>query len=129
MLSNILRMIGAVIGVVSLLHLTLGLHAEVLLGSAISETSLIDATLDSQNRFYGVAFLLYGVILVYCASDLYRYKDILLITLGVFFVAGLARVVSITLAGWPAWPVLVLLATELIVPPILMAWIRGEGEA
>ena len=127
MLSTVLRLIGGVIAVVSLLHLTLGPGAEVLLGSGISELSRNDPTLDSQNRFYGVAFLLYGAILYHCASDIGRYRQILAITIGIFFAAGLARVVSIVITGWPAWPVLALLVVELVGPPLLYVWIRNES--
>jgi len=125
-LPNILRTVGVLITLVAVLHLLLGPQAEVMLGSGISEISLADATLDSQNRFYGVAFFLYGVILIYCASDIGRYRDILNITIGVFFLAGLARIVSIIIAGWPTWPVVILLVAELLLPPTLFVWIRIE---
>lgn len=126
MLPKVLRITGVLVAVVSLLHVAIGTDAEVLLGSGISELSRNDATLDSQNRFYGVAFFLYGAILIYCASDIHRFRDILGITIGMLFVAGLARIVSIVIVGWPAWPVVALLGIELIGPPALYAWIREE---
>ena len=120
--------LGGVVCVVSALHVVLGPHADVLLGSAISSTSLGDPTLDSQNRFYGAAFLLYGVLFVYCSSDIARYRDVLCLAIGVLFLAGLARVVSIVSLGWPAPAVVGLLAVELVLPPVLITWLRTGKE-
>ena len=43
--------------IVGALHLTLGLNADVLLGAKVPAETLSDPALDSQNRFYGVAFM------------------------------------------------------------------------
>ena len=128
MLRYVLLAMGGLFVLVAALHVVLGPQADALLGSNLSEASLRDPTLDSQNRFYGAAFLLYGAIFMYCSSNLSRYRDILSITIGVFFLAGLARLVSITIAGWPAWPVVVLLVIELSVPPILLIWLRQYSD-
>src|SRR5262245_2634357 len=46
------------------MHLTMGLGADALLGANVSAQTLTDAGLDSQNLFYGVSFMLYGVLLI-----------------------------------------------------------------
>jgi hypothetical protein len=85
--------------------------------------ALADAALNSQNRFYGIAFSLYGVLLFLCATDLQRYATVLRCVLWVFFAAGLARLVSIATHGVPPPLVLALLVTELALPPILHLWL------
>lgn len=102
----------------------LGPHAHpVLLGARLPAEALRDATLDSQNRFYGVAFTLYGVLLFLSATDLPRYATVLRCVLWVFFAAGLARLVSIASHGVPPPLVLALLMSELAAPPLIHFWL------
>ena len=101
------------------LHLFLGPQADVLLGAELPASAVIDPVLDSQNRFYGVAFSLYGVLLLLSASDLTRYAPVFYATMWVFFAGGLARLVSIYVTGLPSAFVLFLLALELLLPPVL----------
>ncbi len=95
-----------------------------MLGAVLSPETVSEPSLDSQNRFYGVAFALYGVTLYICAKDLSRYRPILVAALAVFFMAGCARLVSWGIRGAPAPLVIGLLATEIILPPVLYAWLR-----
>ena len=118
-LSLVLKLIAPAFLVVSGLHLSMGAGADVLLGAQLSESVLSDPVLDSQNRFYGVAFGLYGVLLYLCATDLGRYIHVLHCLLGVFFVAGIARLLSIYLHGVPSWAVVGLLLIELVGPVVL----------
>ena len=97
-----------------------------LLGSAIPLEAISDPVLDSQNRFYGISFTLYGFLLFLCATDIPRYHVILKCVIWVFFAAGLARFVSIAIYGIPSGPVLLLLASELILPPLLAVWLNRE---
>ena len=119
----LLRFTAPVFLLVGALHLALGVGAEVMLGAMLPSAALSDAVLDSQNRFYGIAFTLYGVLFLICASDLHKYATVLRAVLWVFFAAGLARLVSIAVHGLPSALVLVLLATELILPPVLLVWL------
>jgi hypothetical protein len=113
---------------VGLLHLMLGAGAEVMLGADIPADVLADPVLDSQNRFYGVAFTVYGFLLWLCATDPGRYRSVLKILLWVFFAAGLARVVSIITHGVPTVPVLFLFASEILLPPLCLFWLRRLGD-
>jgi hypothetical protein len=122
-LSLALKVVSPIFVLVGAVHLVLGLQADVLLGADLPTIVLTDPVLDSQNRFYGVAFSAYGIILYICAMDLYRYQSILRALLWVFFAAGCARIVSMTLHGIPSQLVLLLLATELILPPVCIVWL------
>ena len=122
-LSLALKVVSPVIVLVGCLHLVLGLNAEVLLGANIGQETVSDPVLDSQNRFYGVVFTAYGFLFYICASNLTKYQTILRTLLWVFFAAGCARLVSIVVHGMPSNYVLMLLATELIVSPIALAWL------
>jgi len=122
-LASFLKLVSPVFGIVGALHLALGVGADVLLGARLPSEALSDAALDSQNRFYGVAFVVYGVLLYLCATDLRKYATVLRCVLWVFFAAGLARLVSVGTHGIPPPSVLVLLATEIVVPPLLHLWL------
>jgi hypothetical protein len=122
-LTVFLKLVAPVFALVGLVHLALGVRADVLLGAQLPEQALRDAALDSQNRFYGMAFSLYGVLLYLCATDLRRYAAVLRCVLWVFFAAGLARLVSISTHGVPPPLVLVLLVLELAAPPLLHLWL------
>lgn len=123
MLALFLKIASPVFVVVGVLHLALGVGADVLLGAKLPAVALSDPALNSQNRFYGVAFSLYGVLLYLCATDLPKYATVLRCVLWVFFAAGLARLVSIATHGVPPPLVLALLATELALPPLLHLWL------
>jgi hypothetical protein len=99
------------------------LRAEVLLGAAIPGDVIANAVLDSQNRFYGVAFALYGVLAFLCAARLQDYATVLRCVLWCLFAGGVARLVSILLYGLPSSLVLALLALEIALPPLLLVWL------
>jgi hypothetical protein len=119
-LPSILRLLAPIFFLVAALHLLMGLGADALLGAELSSSALSDPVLDSQNRFYGVAFSLFGAVFYICSQDLERYEKILRAALWIFFAAGLARVVSLMIVGFPSVYVLVLLASELLLPPVLL---------
>jgi hypothetical protein len=123
MFALFLKIASPVFVLVGALHLVLGVGADVLLGARLPAEALSDAALNSQNRFYGVAFSLYGVLLYLCATDLPKYATVMRCVLWVFFAAGLARLVSVATHGVPPPLVLALLATELALPPLLHLWL------
>lgn len=122
-MTLVLKVLAPIFLVVGALHLVLGAAAEVMLGASLSTESLADPVLDSQNRFYGVVFSLYGVLLYLCATDLSRYRPVLVSVLLVFFAGGLARLVSMTTHGLPSVPVIGLFASEILIPPLLLWWL------
>lgn len=118
----VLEIFAPVFLIVAALHLFLGLDADALLGAKVSAEVAAEPSLDSQNRFYGVAFALYGVVLYLCATDLQRFEPIFKSALWVFFLGGVARLLSWATHGAPAPLVITLAATELVIPPLLLAW-------
>ena len=118
-----LRAMGGAILLVALTHIVLGPNADILLGANLPAMALLDPTIDSQNRFYGAAFGLYGVLLILASNSLAAYRSVLLWTLALFFVGGVARLVSVALVGWPPALVVVLLLLELLLPPALAFWL------
>ena len=122
--STTLKLASLVFFAVAAVHLILGLGADQMLGAVVPPEAANDPSLDSQNRFYGVAFAFYGVALYICSTDLARFQPILKAALGVFFLAGCARLVSLGIHGVPAPLILGLMATELGIPPALYLWLR-----
>ena len=59
----ILRLLALAVFLVGALHLALGVRADVLLVKVPAAT-IADPTLDSQARFHGVSFAVYGVLLL-----------------------------------------------------------------
>jgi hypothetical protein len=123
-LARVLKFCAPVFLLVGILHLAIGVEADVLLGARLPADAIIDPALDSQNRFYGVAFTLYGVLLWLCATDIAKYAQVLRCVLWVFFAAGIARLVSIAIHGLPPAPVIALLLSELLLPPVLVLWLN-----
>jgi hypothetical protein len=121
-----LRILGVLFLLPCILHLALGLGADAMLGAQVSNAAANDPGLDSQNRFYGVIFSLYGILLIVCANDLARYATVLRLLLWVFFVGGIARLVSIAVAGMPPAAIVALLITELVLPPLLLWGLQRE---
>jgi hypothetical protein len=120
----VLKLLSPIFILVGCLHLVLGANSEVLLGATMSLEVLSDPVVDSQNRFYGVAFTLYGFLHFLCATDISKYQTVLRTLLWVFFAAGCARIVSLVTHGIPSNQVLVLLSTELLLPPLGIVWLR-----
>lgn len=118
-----LRFLGVFFIGAGLMHVTLGVQADQMLGAKVSAQSLADPGLDSQNRFYGASFTLYGVLLIICSSQLQQYATILRCMFWVVFAAGLVRFISVFLYGWPPMLIGLLFAAELILPPPLHVWL------
>lgn len=111
-----------------LVHIILGPGADVMLGANLPAGALADATLDSQNRFYGAAFMAYGALFWIMGRDIPRYRVTLNVLIGFFFLGGLVRIVSILLKGWPSDLVWALALSELVLPPILWWLVARERD-
>jgi hypothetical protein len=122
--SRFIRLIAPVFILVGALHVVFGLGAEKMLSIDVSNSSLASPGLDSQNRFYGAAFMLYGALLFVASADLKRYLPIVRLVLWCFFIAGMARFFSVMLYGWPSMLVNLLHAIEIVGPPLLLLWLR-----
>lgn len=120
-LPNILRLLAIGCFVPVALHVAFGVAGDSLIGAPVP--SAIDASLDSQNRFYGASFAIYGALLWYCARDVRAHSGVLKILLAVFFVGGLARGLSAIQYGLPSSPIVALWAIEVITPPVIWLWL------
>ena len=69
-----------------------------------------------------MVFALHGVVLYLCARDLRRYESFFKAAVWVFFLGGLARLVSWATHGAPAHLVVLLTVSELLIPPLLLVW-------
>jgi hypothetical protein len=125
-----LKILAGVFLLVAGVHLAFGVGAEVLLGAKLSVEAIAEPTLNSQDRFYGVAFSLNASVLYLASKDLKRYEPLLKAVCLICFVGGLSRILSWALHGTPAPAIIFLGATELIGPPALLYWLgRVKGAA
>jgi hypothetical protein len=122
--SIVLRLAAVVFIAVGLLHFVLGLGADIMLGAKVPPEVVRDPVLDSQNRFYGTAFALYGVLLALGAADIKRHSATLQCCFWCFFAGGLARLVSAAIYGKPSIAVIALAALEIFPPPLLSLWLH-----
>ena len=126
--SNALRIFLVIAGILTLFaggfHALAGVGGDWFIG--LESPEVINPSLDSQNRFYGAAFLLYGILFIYCARELPRHADILKITFATMFVAGCARGLAVAAYGWPTWQVCALWFSEIALPPIAWLWLNHD---
>jgi hypothetical protein len=127
MLRVALKVLAVGIALAGASHVLMGPTADLMLGVKLPASTVIEPSLDSQNRFYGAIFTLYAALLWLAANDLPRYRIVLRLVLAWFFIGGLMRLVSLALRGWPSEMILLLTLLELVVPPLLWwAALRGE---
>jgi Domain of unknown function (DUF4345) len=122
-LRAFLSLAGLFILFVGFFHAFVGVRGDWIIGLVPPDT--IDASLDSQNRFYGAAFLLHGVLLIYCARDVIRFENILRILFAVMFFAGCVRGLAVLANGWPTLMVSALGLSEILLPPIAWFWLNN----
>jgi len=111
-LQIFLAFFGAVAIVIASIHIAFG-------PAAIPGSVPVNATLDSEDRFYATLFAAYGVALLWCVKDVESKSGFVYFLLGTFFVAGLARVVSIVAVGLPDSFFVAMLVLELLVPIVV----------
>lgn len=102
-------------------HVALGLGADAALGANPGE-AMLEASLDSQNRFYGMTFTVYGALTWLFTTDTARYGTMFRTLMVIFFLGGLARLLSIAIHGMPSPMVCGLAVSELLLPPIFLFW-------
>jgi hypothetical protein len=97
---------------IALLHMVLG-------PSAIPGSIPVNATMDSEDRFYATLFGAYGVALLWCIKDVEQKSRVVYALAATFLVGGLARLVSLAAAGPPNTFFLVMTGVELLLPFLL----------
>ncbi len=124
MLGAVLKGAAAACVGAGLCHAVLGVSGDWIVG--IAPASPIDPSLDSQNRFYGTAFLLYGAVLWLSAGDIRRFAPLIKAALAIMFLAGCARALAVLEHGWPSQQIMFLWGTEILLPPPLWLWLKKE---
>jgi hypothetical protein len=101
------------------------------LGPAVIPGSVsVNATMDSEDRFYATIFLGFGLALLWCARSVERRGKFIRFLAAIFFFAGVARVVSMLLVGLPNLLFQALTVLELLLPPLIFVLLnRVERQA
>ncbi|WP_227983776.1 DUF4345 domain-containing protein [Nocardia spumae] len=85
----------------------------------------VNATIDSDLRFYAVLFGAYGLAVAWCARDVER-KAVAINLLGaIFFAGGLARSIAWAASGTPNWFYVLMTPVELVVPVVNYLLVRA----
>ena len=91
-----------------------------LLGSAaIPGASVVNATVDSEDRFYAVIFGGYGLALLHAARDVEARAPLIRFLAGLFFTGAIARTVSWMMVGPPHPFFMAMLALEFVLPLVI----------
>ncbi len=118
MLRYFLYIFGAVCSIIALTHIVIG-------PAAIPGGVVTNATMDSEDRFYATLFLGFGLAIIWCAREIEAREKPLGALLAVFFAGGIARMISLIAVGSPGPMFLFMGSLELILPPLLWAWLRA----
>jgi hypothetical protein len=112
-LQVLLAVGGATAIFISILHVIFG-------PACIPGSIPVNATMDSEDRFYGTLFGAYGAALLWCIKDI-EHKGLYVRLLAlVFFIGGLARIVSVIAVGLPNTFFITMTIIELILPFIMV---------
>ncbi len=100
------------------LHIVLG-------PPAIPGSIPVNATMDSEDRFYATLFAAYGVALLWCIKDIERKSTVVYSLALTFLVGGLARLVSMGAVGPPDTFFIAMTVLELLIP-FFMAFMQSR---
>ncbi|MDE2436259.1 MAG: MFS transporter [Sphingomonadales bacterium] len=118
LLSAFIATFGLVCCAIATAHIVLG-------PASIPGSVPVNATMDSEDRFYATLFLGFGIALMWCSRNLIARQRELGFLLAIFFVGGLARLVSIAVVGAPNGLFQFLTMVELVLPGLIWVWLRA----
>ncbi|NKY53998.1 DUF4345 domain-containing protein [Nocardia vermiculata] len=116
-LQGWLLLFGLVSAGIGVAHLFFGTASIIGAGS-------VDATVDSDMRFYSVLFTAYGLAWVWCARDVERKVNMINVLGAVFFVGGVARLIAWAATGEPNWFYVLMIPVELVIPVLNYLLVR-----
>jgi hypothetical protein len=112
--------------------------AHLLFGAAsIIGGGSVNATVDSDLRFYALLFTAYGLAFIWCAVDISQRGPVANALGAIFFAGGLARLLAWAVSGAPNWFYILMVPVELVIPVVNYLLIRkvarpgqqGAGQA
>lgn len=118
LLKGFVMLFGAVCMGIALVHIGYG-------PASIPGSVPVNATMDSEDRFYATLFLGFGAANVWCAQNLGARAGTFRALMLVFFLGGVARLVSAAQVGLPSVLFVMLGAIELVLPPVLL-WAQAK---
>ncbi len=92
--------------------------------AAIPGSVPVNATMDSEDRFYATLFAAYGVAMLWCVRDIERKSAVVYFLAITFFIGGVARLVSMAAVGMPDPFFIAMTVLELLIPifMVCMQW-------
>jgi len=118
-LKILIMVFGAVCMAIALVHIGIGPRS-------IPGSIPVNATMDSEDRFYATLFLGFGAACIWTARDLSGRARVFDALMLVFFLGGVARLVSMAQVGLPGALFQFLGSLELVLPP-LFVWMRRRA--
>ena len=116
-LRAFVALFGAACVAIALTHIFVG-------PSSIPGSIPVNPTMDSEDRFYATLFLGFGAVHLWCARDLAARTGPLVAMQAVFFLGGVARLISWAQVGPPIPMFIWLGAIELLLPLLLWLALR-----
>jgi Domain of unknown function (DUF4345) len=110
---RIILLVGGIAAVlIALLHIVFG-------SASIPGSVPVNATMDSEDRFYAAIFLGFGAAILWCAQSIEQRGKVIRFLIAIFFLGGCARVISMIFVGPPNHLFQALMAVELLLPPVV----------
>ncbi len=111
-LQILLGLFGLTVIGISLLHIVVG-------PSAIPGSVPVNATMDSEDRFYATLFLAFGIALLWCIQAVETKSKVVYFLMLTFLAGGFARLVSMAAVGLPNDFFIAMTVLELLLPFVL----------
>jgi Domain of unknown function (DUF4345) len=89
----------------------------------------VNATIDSDMRFYAVLFAAFGAGFVWVARDLERRSSVANVLGLLFFLGGLARLLAWMQTGTPNWFYVAMIPVELVIPVVNWVLLTRVGRS
>jgi hypothetical protein len=120
-LQILLGLFGAMAIFIAGLHIVLG-------PSSIPGSVPVNATMDSEDRFYAVLFLAFGATLLWCIKEVEQKARVVYFLMATFLAGGVARLISMLVVGPPNGFFIAMTTLELVLP-FVYAWLQYQVSA